>query len=85
MNLVAEDPLGVQLSAGFSRDHALSNYAILAKRYADILAGRDPSLLSTVFRSRGTQPVYRVRVDVDTRASGESLCSSIRRVGGATA
>lgn len=83
VNLVAGSPWGVQLSAGFSRDRALSNYAILAKRYADILAGRDPSLLSTVFRSRGTQPFYQVRVGVDTRAAAESLCGSIRRAGGA--
>src|SRR5262245_9977250 len=41
VNLVAAAPWGVQLAAGFSRDHALSNYATLAKRYADQLAGRD--------------------------------------------
>ena len=62
VNLVAGSPWGVQLSAGFSRDHALSNYAMLAKRYAEVLTGRDPSLLSSVFRSRGTRPFYQVRV-----------------------
>jgi hypothetical protein len=83
VNLVAVAPWGVQLAAGFSRDHALSNYAMLAKRYAEILAGRDPSLLSSVFRTRGTQPFYQVRVGADTRAAAESLCGSIRRAGGA--
>src|SRR5262249_8469815 len=58
VNLVAAAPWGVQLAAGFSRDHALSNYAMLAKRYAGVLAGRDPSLLSSILRSRGTQPFY---------------------------
>ena len=83
VNLVAGSPWGVQLSAGFSRDQALSNYAMLAKRYADVLTGRDPSLLSSVFRSRGTRPFYQVRVGADTRQAADSLCGSIRRAGGA--
>jgi hypothetical protein len=83
VNLVAVAPWGVQLSAGFSRDQALSSYATLAKRYGEVLAGRDPSLLSTLLRSRGTQPFYQVRVGADTRSAAESLCGSIRRAGGA--
>jgi hypothetical protein len=83
VNIVAAAPWGVQLAAGFSRDHALANYAALAKRYADLLAGRDPSLLSSLLRSRGTQPFYQVRVGAETRAAAETLCGSIRRAGGA--
>jgi Transglycosylase SLT domain/SPOR domain len=83
VNTVAAAPWGVQLAAGFSRDQALSSYATLARRYGDVLAGRDPSLLSTLLRSRGTQPFYQVRVGADTRAAAESLCGSIRRAGGA--
>ena len=83
VNTVAGSPWGVQLAAGFSRDHALSNYAMLAKRYAEVLTGRDPSLLSSVFRSRGTRPFYQVRVGAETRQAADSLCGSIRRAGGA--
>src|SRR6185436_15604169 len=72
VNIVAASPWGVQLAAGFSRDHALSNYAMLAKRYAEVLTGRDPSLLSSVFRSRGTRPFYQVRVGADTRQAADS-------------
>jgi hypothetical protein len=79
----AVSPWGVQLAAGFSREHALSNYAELAKRYAGVLTGRDPTLLSTLLRSRGTQPFYQVRVGTETRAAAEGLCGSIRRAGGA--
>jgi len=75
VNLVAVAPWGVQLAAGFSREHALSNYAMLAKRYGDVLAGRDPSLLSSIFRTRGTQPFYQVRVGADTRAAAENLAA----------
>ena len=83
VNIVAGSPWGVQLAAGFSRDHALSNYAMLANRYAEVLTGRDPSLLSSVFRSRGTRPFYQVRVGAETRQAADSLCGSIRRAGGA--
>jgi len=83
VNLVALAPWGVQLAAGFSRERALSTYAMLARRYGEILAGRDPSLLSSVFRTRGTNPFYQVRVGAATRAAAEGLCGSIRRVGGA--
>ena len=83
VTLTAGSPWGVQLSAGFSRDRALASYADLAKRYAQVLAGRDPSLLSTKLRSRGTNTFYQVRVGADTRTAAETLCGSIRRAGGA--
>jgi membrane-bound lytic murein transglycosylase MltF len=79
----AISPWGVQLAAGFSRDHALSNYAELARRYGSVLGGRDPTLLSTILRSRGTQPFYQVRIGAETRGAAEGLCGSIRRAGGA--
>ncbi len=83
VKLTAASPWGVQLSAGFSRERALASYASIAQRYAGILAGRDPSLLSTTYRTRGTRPFYQVRVGAETRPAAESLCASIRRAGGA--
>jgi soluble lytic murein transglycosylase-like protein len=83
VNLVAASPWGVQLSAGFSRDRALAAYAALAQRYADILAGHDPTLLSNVLRNRGSSAFYQVRVGADTREAADTLCGSIRRAGGA--
>ena len=83
VNLVAGAPWGVQLSAGFSRDRALEAFASIAKRYAETLSGRDPSLLSTTLRSRGTRAFYQVRVGAETRTAADSLCVSIRRAGGA--
>ena len=83
VNLVAASPWGVQLSAGFSRDRALAAYAALAKRYGDVLAGRDPTLLSNVLRTRGSSIFYQVRVGADTREAADSLCGNIRRAGGA--
>jgi Transglycosylase SLT domain/SPOR domain len=83
VKLVAESAWGVQLSAGFSRDRALSAFAGLARRYGEVLAGHDPSILSTTLRSRGTRPFYQVRVGTETRAGADGLCGKIRRAGGA--
>jgi hypothetical protein len=83
ITLVAAKPWGVQLSAGFSRERALAAYGGLAQRYGAALEGRDPSLLSTTLRSRGTRAFYQVRVGADTREGANELCGTIRRAGGA--
>jgi len=83
INLVAASPWGVQLSAGFSRDRALTSYASAARQYAGVLAGRDPSIQSGILRSRGTLPFYQVRVGAETRAEADKLCNDIKRAGGA--
>jgi hypothetical protein len=83
INLVAASPWGIQLSAGFSRDRALASYASMAKRYGEALEGRDPSILSSVLRSRGTRPFYQVRVGAQTREDANALCAKIQRAGGA--
>lgn len=74
---------GVQLSAGFSRDHALNAYSRLAKRYQTVLAGYEPIILANRLRSRGSRAFYQVRAGAPTRAQAEALCARIRRVGGA--
>jgi hypothetical protein len=76
-------PWGVQLSAGFSRANALSSYARIEKRYAKILGGQDPTILSTRLRSRGPRAFYQVRVGAETRRGADQLCDRIRRAGGA--
>ncbi len=83
IKLVAARPWGVQLSAGFSRDRALAAYGSLAKRYGELLVGRDPTILSATLRSRGPHPFYQVRVGTDTREDANGLCGKLRRAGGA--
>ena len=83
VKLSAESTWGIQLSAGFSRDQVLAAYARIANRYAGVLSGRDPMILSHILRTRGTRPFYQVRVGADTRQSAEALCAGIRRAGGA--
>lgn len=81
VKLGAAMPWGVQLAAGFSRDRALAMYARSLKRLSAVIGDRDPSLLSSVFRSRGTRPFYQVRIGADTRAAANELCERIRRAG----
>jgi hypothetical protein len=83
VKLAALAPWGVQLSAGFSRDKALAAYARLMRRFNTILGDRDPSILSSLLRSRGTRAFYQVRVGADTRTLADTLCGRIQRAGGA--
>ena len=83
VKLAALAPWGVQLSAGFSRDAALASYARAMRRFNNVLGDRDPSILSSLLRSRGTRAFYQVRVGAETRALADALCGRIQRAGGA--
>jgi hypothetical protein len=74
---------GVQVAAGFSKDNILAAYARTMLRLGDVLAGHDPSILSTLLRNRGTRPFYQVRVGAETRQEADGLCARIRKAGGA--
>jgi hypothetical protein len=74
---------GVQLAAGFDRNKALAMYARAMTRLSAVIGDRDPSLLSSVLRSRGSRTFYQVRIGADTRPAADDLCNRIRRAGGA--
>jgi soluble lytic murein transglycosylase-like protein len=74
-------PWGVQLAAGFNRDRALMQYARAITRLRAVVGERDPNLLSSLFRSRGTRTFYQVRIGTDTRDEANDLCGKIRRAG----
>ncbi|WP_315797986.1 lytic transglycosylase domain-containing protein [Bradyrhizobium sp. SZCCHNRI3043] len=81
--LSAAKPWGVQLAAGFDRNKALAMYSRAIKRLGPVIGDRDPSLLSSVMRSRGNHAFYQVRIGAETRAEADALCSRIRGAGGA--
>ena len=83
VELAAAKLWGVQLAAGFDRNKALAMYARAIKGLATIIGDRDPSLLSSVMRTRGTHLFYQVRIGADTRPEADDLCNRIRRAGGA--
>ena len=83
VELAAAKLWGVQLAGGFDRNRALAMYARAVKGLSAIIGDRDPSLLSSVIRTRGTRPFYQVRIGADTRPEADDLCNRIRRAGGA--
>lgn len=83
IKLAAAKLWGVQLAAGFDRNKALAMYARAMKRLSAVIGDQDPSLLSTLMRTRGTRLFYQVRIGADTRPAADALCSRIQRAGGA--
>jgi hypothetical protein len=83
VKLSAAKVWGVQLAAGFDRDKALAMYARAVTRLSAVIGGRDPSILSSVQRSRGNHAFYQVRIGADTRPEADDLCNRIRKAGGA--
>jgi hypothetical protein len=74
---------GVQLAAGFDRNKALAMYARAVNNLSAVIGGRDPSILSSVQRTRGYHAFYQVRIGADTRPEADDLCNKIRKAGGA--
>jgi hypothetical protein len=83
VKLGADRPWGVQLAAGFNRDQALAMYSRAMNRLRPVIGDQDPSLLGSIFRSRGTRTFYQVRIGTDTRSAADDLCNRIRRAAGA--
>jgi len=52
VELAAAKIWGVQLAAGFDRNRALAMYSRAVTRLSAVIGERDPSLLSSVMRSR---------------------------------
>jgi soluble lytic murein transglycosylase-like protein len=83
VELAAAKLWGVQLAAGFDRNRALAMYSRAIRNLGPVIGDRDPSLLSSMLRSRGTQAFYQVRIGADTRGEADDLCNRIRKAGGA--
>src|SRR5262249_61922966 len=69
---------GAILGAHRSRSEILDRYATLQKRFATVLAGREPILLER----GGLLPRYKVRVGADLRATADDILKRIYLAGG---
>jgi hypothetical protein len=76
-------PWGVQLAGNFSESNARASFAAVQKQYAAIIGPRDPLVVRTVMRSRGTAPFFNVRIPAATRAEADALCAQLHAAGGA--
>jgi hypothetical protein len=83
VKLGADRLWGVQLAAGFDRNKALAMYARAITRLGAVIGDQDPSLLSSLMRTRGSRTFYQVRIGTDTRPAADDLCNRIRHAGGA--
>ena len=72
-------PWGAILGADRLRPEILDRYAALQRRFAAVLAGRDPILLE---RGPGSLPRYQVRVGAESRAVANDICKRIHLAGG---
>jgi hypothetical protein len=72
-------PWGAILGADRTRPEILDRYAALQRRFATVLAGRDPILLE---RGPGSLPRYQVRVGAESRADANDVCKRIHQAGG---
>jgi transglycosylase-like protein with SLT domain/sporulation related protein len=76
-------PWGVQVAGNFSEARARAGYAALQKQYAALIGGRDPMVVRTVLRSRGTAPIFNLRIPAATKAEADALCGKLHAAGGA--
>ena len=83
VTLAAAKLWGIQLAAGFDRNKALAMYARAMKGLRPVIGDQDPSILSSLMRTRGFHAFYQVRIGADTRPAADDLCNRIRRAGGA--
>jgi hypothetical protein len=74
------EPWGVELVGSSSEEKALAAYRQLQRKYAAILAGREPMV---VFhgRARGSMGWARVRIGEASRANADRLCASLHAAG----
>jgi hypothetical protein len=76
-------PWGVQLAGNFSKAIALTSFDRARQRYAAVIGGRQPMVIGSVLRSRGTRRFYRVLLPAGSRAEADHLCGAILADGGA--
>jgi hypothetical protein len=76
-------PWGVQVAGNFSLNRALASYAALQNRYADILGGQPPMVVRAVNKSRGSAPVFQLRVPAQSRDEAGDVCGRLKAAGAA--
>jgi Transglycosylase SLT domain/SPOR domain len=76
-------PWGVQVAGNFSLNRAMASYAVLQKQYGAVLADRLPMVVRTVIRSRGTAPLFQIRLPTDSRDHANAICQKLHALGGA--
>jgi hypothetical protein len=75
----AVQPWGAILGADRSRVKMLARYALLQKRFANALAGKEPILFE---RGSSALPRYQIRAGAASRGAADNICRQIHVAGG---
>ena len=78
----AEPPWGVLIAGSFYKGAALAEFARAQRAYAGVIGGMDPFVCSSILKSLGGRPFYRVRLGAQSRSEAERLCSQLQAAGG---
>ena len=78
-------PWGLRISAAFSKQKALSQFARQKQRHASLLEEVEPFVLPERNLSRGRRYMYMVQIGADSRKEADGLCAQLRKEGGACA
>jgi Transglycosylase SLT domain/SPOR domain len=76
-------PWGVQVAGNFSLNRAMASYSRLQSQHAAILGGQPPMVIRAVDRSRGSAPLFQLRVPAATRDEADKICTRLKSTGGA--
>jgi Transglycosylase SLT domain/SPOR domain len=83
INAKADKPWGVQLAARWSEAKARETLEQLRKRHRAVLGEKKPIVFRIKVAGSGKSEMNRIQIAMETRASAEQLCSSLKGVGGA--
>jgi len=72
----------VQLIADRSETNALASYSQIRKKFQAILGAYEPVVARTTVGMSTTAIWHRIRIEANTRAAAEALCSRLRAAGG---
>jgi len=72
---------GIQLAGAWSQEQALASYASVQKKFASLLADRQPSVVTSRLAGRGAL-YHRVRIAFESRNEALKLCSKLEAAGG---
>ena len=76
-------PWGVQVAGNFSLNRAMASYTALQSRHAEILGALPPMVVRGFNRSRGSAPVFQLRVPAQSREEAGDICGRLRKAGAA--
>ena len=76
-------PWGVQVAGNFSLNRAMASYATLQNRHAEIIGAQAPMVVRGFNRSRGSAPVFQLRVPAQSREEAGDICGRLKRAGAA--